>query len=90
MATHGALKACRIAGNAAGVIGIELLAGAQGIGFHAPLATSTRLAKAVAAIRASVPFQTRDRYMADDIAWARSAVLDGTLSGAVQAELFAQ
>ena len=40
MATHGALKARRIAHNAAGVIGIELLAGAQGVDLLAPLATS--------------------------------------------------
>ena len=43
MATHGALKARRIAHNAAGVVGIELLAAAQGIDFHAPLATSPAL-----------------------------------------------
>ena len=33
MATHGALKARRIARNAAGVVGIELLAGGAGRGF---------------------------------------------------------
>jgi histidine ammonia-lyase len=90
MATHGALKARRIARNAAGVVGIELLAAAQGIDFHAPLATSPPLARAHAAIRASVPHHARDRYLAGDVAWAKAAVLDGALSGAVQAELFAQ
>ena len=90
MATHGALKARRIAHNAAGVIGIELLSGAQGIDFHAPLTTSPPLQAAHAAIRASVPFHEKDRYLAPDVAWAKQAVLDGTLSGAVQAELFAQ
>ena len=90
MATHGALKARRIAANAAGVIGIELLAAAQGIDLHAPLETSPRLAEALAAIRASVPFHELDRYLADDLAWGREAVLDGALSRAVQAEIFAQ
>jgi histidine ammonia-lyase len=90
MATHGALKARRIARNAAGVIGIELLAAAQGLDFHAPLATSPRLAAAHAAIRAAVPFHEKDRYLANDIAWAQAAVLDGALSGAVQEGLFAQ
>jgi histidine ammonia-lyase len=89
MATHGALKARRIVDNAAGVIGIELLAGAQGIDFHAPLTTSPPLQAAHAAIRASVQFHEKDRYLADDVAWAKQAVLDGTLSGAVRAELFA-
>jgi histidine ammonia-lyase len=88
MATHGALKARRIAGNAAGVIGIELLAAAQGVDLHAPLTTSPALAAAVTAIRAAVPFHAKDRYFADDIAWAKRNVLDGTLSGAVQSELF--
>jgi len=90
MATHGALKARRIAQNAAGVIGIELLAAAQGVDLHAPLRTSPALAAAVAAIRRAVPFHAGDRYLADDIGWAKQAVLDGALSGAVQAELFGQ
>jgi histidine ammonia-lyase len=89
MATHGAVKARRIAGNAAGVIGIELLAAAQGLAFHAPLATSPALEAALAAIRAEVPFYERDRYMADDLAWARQAVIDGALSRAVEESLFA-
>jgi histidine ammonia-lyase len=87
MATHGALKARRIAHNAAGVVGIELLAAAQGIDFHAPLTTSAPLARAHAAIRASVPFHEKDRYLAPDVAWAQTAVLDGTLASAVQADL---
>ena len=90
MATHGALKARRIARNAAGVVGIELLAAAQGIDFHAPFETSPPLAEAHAAIRASVPFHEKDRYLAPDLAWAQAAVLDGALSGAVQADLFGQ
>ena len=88
MATHGALKARRIALNAAGVIGIELMAGAQGLDLHAPLASSPPLREALAAIRAAVPFHAADRYLADDVAWAKQAVLDGALSGAVQADLF--
>jgi histidine ammonia-lyase len=90
MATHGALKARRIARNAAGVIGIELLAAAQGIDFHTPLKTSPALQSVHAAIRARVPMLTRDRYLADEMEWAQRAVLDGSLSAAVQEELFAQ
>jgi histidine ammonia-lyase len=86
MATHGALKALRIAVNAAGVIGIELLAGAQGIDFHAPLDTSAPLGAAHQAIRAAVPHHDKDRYLAPDLAWAQAAVLDGALARAVHAE----
>ncbi len=77
MATHAGVKARRVAGNAAGVIGIELLAAAQGIDFHRPLKSSPPLEQAMAAIRASVPFYDKDRYMADDIAWAQRSVLEG-------------
>jgi histidine ammonia-lyase len=88
MATHGALKARRIAHNVAGVIGIELMAGAQGVDFHAPLETSPPLQAAREAIRAAVPFHAKDRYLANDVAWAKTAVLDGILSGTVQDILF--
>ena len=88
MATHGALKARRIAHNAAGVIGIELLAAAQGIDFHAPLRTAAALQPVHQALRESVPFLSRDRYLAKDIEWAKAAVLDGGLALEVQACLF--
>jgi len=88
MATHGALKARRIAHNAAAAVGIELLGAAQGADFHAPLASSPPLEAARAAIRAAVPHHDNDRYLAPDLAWAKQAVLDGTLSGTVQDRLF--
>jgi histidine ammonia-lyase len=88
MATHGAVKARRIAGNAAGVVGIELLAACQGIDFHAPLQTAPALRPALAAIRANVPFYAADRYLANCIGWAKQAVLDGLLSADVEQELF--
>jgi histidine ammonia-lyase len=89
MATHGALKARRIAHNAAGVIGVELLAACQGVDFHAPLVTAPALRPAVAAIRKEVPHHDADRYLADDLAWAKQAVLDGALAGTVPTDLFA-
>ncbi|HEX8216850.1 MAG TPA: histidine ammonia-lyase [Allosphingosinicella sp.] len=88
MATHAAVKARRIAENAAGAVGIELLAAAQGIDFHAPLRTSPALTRVHDAIRAEVRFYASDRYLADDLAKARSAVLAGALSREVEAALF--
>ncbi|HST35570.1 MAG TPA: histidine ammonia-lyase [Allosphingosinicella sp.] len=88
MATHGALKARRIAHNAAGAVGIELLAAAQGADFHAPLKSSPALEAARATVRAAVPHHEKDRYLADDVAWAKAAVLDGAVAGAVQERLF--
>ena len=84
MATHAALKARRIARNAAGAVGVELLAAAQGIDFHAPLATSETLRKVHALVRSNVAPLERDRYLADDLAWAQSAVLAGEVSEAAQ------
>ena len=88
MATHGAAKAGRIAGNAAGTVGIELLAAAQGLDFHAPLLTSPRLDLIVSQIREHVPYYESDRYLADDLAWAKQAVLEGALCAAVEEEIF--
>jgi histidine ammonia-lyase len=81
MATHAAAKARRIAGNAAGVIGIELLAAAQGLDFHAPLASSPPVEAARSAVRAVVPHLASDRYLATDLDWAKATVLAGTLAG---------
>jgi histidine ammonia-lyase len=88
MATHGALKARRIAANSGGVIGIELLAACQGVDFHAPLKTAPALQEVLDAVRAAVPLYEADRYLADDLAWAKDAVLGGTLSAGLQQELF--
>jgi histidine ammonia-lyase len=88
MATHAGTKARRIAGNAAGVVGIELLAAAQGVDFHAPLKSSPALEAARSEIRRNVPHYATDRYLADDLRWAQDAVLGGSLSGDVEAELF--
>ena len=90
MATHAGTKARRIAGNAAGVVGIELLAAAQGVDFHAPLKSSPALEAARAQIRRHVPYYAADRYLADELRWAQDSVLAGTLSGEVEAELFAR
>jgi histidine ammonia-lyase len=76
MATSAARKAGRIAKNAAGVIGVELLAAAQGIDFHAPLNTSDPLQKVHAAVRAKAGNWDQDRYFADEISAMQAQVID--------------
>ncbi|MFL6845245.1 MAG: histidine ammonia-lyase [Allosphingosinicella sp.] len=88
MATHAGTKARRIAGNAAGVVGIELLAAAQGCDFHAPLKSSPALEAARSEIRRNVPHYESDHYLADELEWAQRAVLAGTLSAKVEEALF--
>jgi len=79
MATGAARKAGKIAVNAAGVIGIELLAAAQGLEFHAPLKTSAPLEKVRAAVRAKAAPWTQDRYFADELAALQQETLENPL-----------
>jgi len=80
MATYGALRLGQMALNSAGIVGIELLAAAQGIEFHAPHATSAALAGALARLRALVPSYEEDRFFAPDIEAATGLVRSGALS----------
>jgi histidine ammonia-lyase len=80
MAPIAARKAQQIARNAAGVIAVELMAAAEGLDYHAPLKTSSKLAGIHATIRAHSPEFTADRYWADEMAALQAAVLDGTIS----------
>ena len=50
--------------NAAAVVGIELLAAAQGIDFHGPARSSALLEKVHARIRGEVSQYAADRYFA--------------------------
>lgn len=77
MATFAARRLQDMVGNAAGVVGIELLAAAQGLDFHAPLSTSPQLVEVMALIRSQVAHYDRDRYFAPDIATARAWVEGG-------------
>ncbi|KZD09026.1 histidine ammonia-lyase [Oceanibaculum pacificum] len=82
MAAHGARRLLAMARNAAGVVGIELLAAAQGCDFRAPLASSPALERARTLLRKNVPTLTDDRYMAPDIAAATDLVVSGALARA--------
>ena len=84
MATHGARRLERMVDNAAAVIGIELLAAAQGIDFHRPARSSVSLEQVHAAIRGDVPYYAADRYVAPDIQAAQSWVKSGRFSPLVQ------
>jgi histidine ammonia-lyase len=77
MATHAARRLSVMVENSAAVIGIELLAAAQGIDFHRPARSSHKLEQVHAAIRTDVPFYDVDRYFSPDIeaasSWVKSA-----------------
>jgi histidine ammonia-lyase len=79
MAPIAARKAGQIVRNAAGVIAVELMAGAEGIDYHAPLKTSPMLQQIYAAVRERSPHFTADRYWADEMAALQAALLAGEI-----------
>lgn len=80
MATHAARRLGPMIENAAAVVGIELLAAAQGIDFHRPARSSAVLEQVHAQIRAAIPFYAIDRYFAPDIEAAKGLVLSGRVA----------
>jgi len=79
MAPISARKAATIARNAAGIVGVELIAAAQGVDYHAPLKTSTKLQAVHAKVREISPRLESDRYWADEMAALQAAVLAGEI-----------
>jgi histidine ammonia-lyase len=88
MATFAARRLDQMAHNTAVIVGIELLAAAQGIEFHRPLTSSSHLEHVHALLRERVPAFEEDRFFAPDIEAARRMVVDGELSAQCK-ELFA-
>jgi histidine ammonia-lyase len=82
MAAHGARRLLPMVENATAVIGIELLAAAQGCDFHAPLASSRPLEAVRAALRARVPHLDDDRYFHPDMEAAIGLVRSGAVISA--------
>lgn len=79
MAAHGARRLLDMAANAATVVGVELLAGAQGLEFHRPLTTAPELEKVFAIVRQAAPAYDADRYFAPDLERITATVLAGKL-----------
>lgn len=74
MATFAARRLGPMNANTANIVAIELLAAAEGIGFHRPLKSSDTLERAIATIRARVPAIETDRFFAPAIEAAASLV----------------
>jgi histidine ammonia-lyase (EC 4.3.1.3) len=83
MACHGARRLLQMTENLFAIVGIELLAAAQGVEFRAPLTTSPELSKAISTLRTVVPVLEEDRYMAPDLAAAATLVAGGMLNASV-------
>ncbi|QNA85837.1 histidine ammonia-lyase [Sphingomonas sp. So64.6b] len=85
MAAHGARRLCEMAANVDMVLAIELLAGAQGCDFHAPLVSSPPIEAVRGLLRAQVPTLEEDRHMAPDIEAAAALLRSPALLDAVAA-----
>ena len=83
MAAHGARRLREMAANVDAILGIELLAGAQGCDFHAPLTSSPPVEAVRALLRGLVPKLVDDRHMAPDMAAAITLVRGPALLAAV-------
>jgi histidine ammonia-lyase len=67
MAAHGARRLLGMAENLSGILGIELLAAAQGCDFHTGLRSSPILENVRALVRTHVPMMEGDRHFKPDL-----------------------
>jgi histidine ammonia-lyase len=82
MAAHGARRLIGMVENATAVIGIELLAAAQGCDFHVPLPSSEPLEAVRKTLRAEVPHLDHDRHFHPDMEAAIELVRSGAVIAA--------
>ena len=80
MATFAARRLQAMVHNTAHILGIELLAAAQGIDFLRPLQTSAVLELVHALLREGCPSMMQDRYVAPDIEHATGLVVNGQVA----------
>ena len=83
MATFAARRLQPMISNVAHILGIELLAAAQGIEFLRPLQSSHALEGTMALLRARCPAMMQDRYLAPDIEMSATLVRDGSVAAAL-------
>jgi histidine ammonia-lyase len=76
MAAHGARRLGRMTQNLYRILGVELMCGAQGVEFRAPLVTSRPLQLVLNRLRQDVATLVEDRYLAPDL--ERAAELVGS------------
>ena len=82
MAAHGARRLQPMLRNLEHILGVELLCGAQGVEFRAPLTTSTALQQVLDLLRQHIVKLSEDRFMAPDIEAASSLVADARITEA--------
>jgi histidine ammonia-lyase len=89
MGNAAGLKAWQVLANAEQVLAIELLAGAQGVEFLAPLQPGLGVGATREFVRSLSPRLRDDRSLTGDIEAVAHAIRDGSLIDAVEAEVAA-
>ena len=84
MGSISALKLTRVLDNVARVVAVELLCGAQALDFHKPLTPGKGTAAAYQAVRAAVPYVTRDTSLTPYVAALESRANSGEILAAVE------
>ncbi len=84
MATFAANRLHTMLENVAAIVAIEMLAAAQGIGFHHPQKSSAALEAALQEIRRVSPAYESDRGLSADVEALSRLILDGAFTGAVE------
>jgi histidine ammonia-lyase len=87
MGNAAGLKAWQVLANAERVLAIELLAGAQGVEFLAPLEPGAGVRATHAFVRSLSPRLGDDRPLSGDIEAMAGAIRDGSLVASVEAEM---
>lgn len=87
MAAHGSRRLAAMARNLGAVLGIELLAAAQGCDFHVSLRSSDALEAVRALVRKQVPVLASDRHFHPDMESANALVRSGAVVSAAGIEL---
>jgi histidine ammonia-lyase len=87
MGNASGLKAWQVLANSERALAIELLAGAQGVEFLAPLEPGEGVRATHAFIRTLSPRLGDDRPLAPDIEAVAGSIRDGSLIGAVESEI---
>jgi histidine ammonia-lyase len=87
MATFAARRLQAMLHNTAHIVGIELLAAAQGIEFLRPLTSSAPLESLHALIRSASPAMMQDRSLSLEMTDLQKRVMSGDISAALDAQL---
>lgn len=87
MATYAGRRLKDMAENTAGILGIELLATAQGMDFRAPKLSTKKIEEAKKIIRDKVTFYEEDRYFTDDIEKSMELIQSGIYNKFIDKDL---